>query len=72
MVTCETGYEQDVGEKLRSLKGVKETAGTIGSYDIIAKLEVSSVEALRELISLRIRTIEKVRTTTTIVCGQPY
>lgn len=71
MVTCESGYEQYVAEKLGTLEGVKEIASTIGPYDIIVKLETPSTEALRELISLGIRAISKVRTTTTIVCG-PY
>ena len=71
MITCESDCEQFVAEQLRSLDGVKEIAGTVGSYDLVTKIEVPTTEALRELITSGIRKISKVRTTTTIVCG-PY
>ena len=68
MITCESDCEQLVTEQLKSLEGVKEIAGTVGSYDIITKIEAPTTESLRELISLGIRKISKIRTTTTVVC----
>jgi len=72
MITCESDGKQYVAEKIRSLEGVKEIAGTIGSYDIITKIEAPSTEALRDLIALGIRKISKVRATTTIVCEPTF
>jgi DNA-binding Lrp family transcriptional regulator len=68
MVNCEIGMEPKVMEDLETIDGVKEIKYTFGSYDIVTKVEAGSVEALREIISLRIRKIEKVRSTTTLIC----
>ena len=68
MVNCETGMEGKVMEELGTIEGVKEIKYTFGSYDIVTKVEAGSVETLREIISLKIRKIERVRTTTTLIC----
>ena len=70
MINCEDGALEYVMEELKSIKCVKELATTVGPYDIVTKIAVPSIEALRETISLKIRTIQKVRTTTTIICEQ--
>lgn len=68
MVNCETGMESKVMEELGTIEGVKEIRYTFGSYDIVTKVEAGSVEALREIITLRIRKIDRVRSTTTLIC----
>ena len=70
MINCEDGAQEYVMEELRSIKYVKEMSTTIGSYDIVTKIAVPSIEALRETIEFKIRRIQKVRTTTTIICEQ--
>ena len=70
MVNCETGMEPKVMEELGTIDGVKEIRYTFGSYDIVTKVVASSVEALREIITLRIRKIERVRSTTTLICKE--
>ncbi len=49
------------------MEGVKEVHGTFGAYDILAKIESPSVEALREVITWKIRKIEKIRSTLTLM-----
>ena len=72
MINCETGYETSVIEKIREFDGIKEIMGTIGSYDIIVKIESESTEQLRDLITMKIRRTPKILTTTTLLCtGQP-
>ena len=68
MINCEDGAQEYVIEELKSIKCVKEMSTTIGSYDIVTKIAVPSIDALRETIELKIRRIKKVRTTTTIIC----
>lgn len=68
MINCEDGAEQYVMEELKSIKCIKEMTTTVGSYDIVTKIVVPSISVLRETIELKIRRIQKVRTTTTIVC----
>lgn len=70
MINCETGYEASVLEEMRRLPEIKEIRGTIGSYDIILKIESESTEQLRDLISLKIRRTPKILTTTTLLCTE--
>jgi len=70
MINCDDDGELDVVEKMRSMKGVNEIVKTVGAYDVIAKVTVPSIAALRETIVLKIRRIPQVRMTTTIVCTQ--
>jgi DNA-binding Lrp family transcriptional regulator len=68
MINCEVGYEESIIEQLRSIEGVKEVQGVLGNFDILARIEVSSIESLREIITSKIRKIQKIRCTTTVVC----
>jgi DNA-binding Lrp family transcriptional regulator len=70
MITCETGYETSVLEKIQELDGIKEITGTFGNYDMIVKIETGSTEQLRDLISIKIRCIPQILTTTTLVCTE--
>ena len=70
MINCEDGAQEYVMEELKSIECIKEMSTTIGSYDIVTKIAVPSIDALRETIELKIRRIQKVRTTTTIICEQ--
>lgn len=70
MITCETGYETSVIEKIRDFDGIKEIRGTIGSYDIIVKIESKSTEQLRDLITMKIRCTPQILTTTKLLCSQ--
>ena len=68
MVNCESGMEPKVMEELGTIDGVKEIMYTFGSYDIVTKIEASTIDTIREVITLRIRRIDNVRSTTTLMC----
>ena len=68
MINCEVGYEESIIEQLRTIEGIKEVQGVLGNFDILVRIEVSSIDALREIITTKIRKIEKIRCTTTVVC----
>ena len=38
-IHCETGKENPIIRKLMEMKGISEVTGTLGLYDIIAKIE---------------------------------
>ena len=67
LINCEIGSEESVIEKLNSIGEVIEVHGTFGAYDILAKVELSLVEALRETITWKIRKIAKIRSTLTLM-----
>jgi len=68
LINVETGSEEEVMASLRSIPEVKEAHMVYGVYDIIARVETEEMEALKNVISWRIRRLENVRSTfTTIV-----
>jgi len=67
LINCELGSEETVITQLKSLEGVTEVHGTFGAYDILAKIESDRVESLRELITWKIRKIENIRSTLTLM-----
>ncbi len=72
LINCELGSEESVITQLKAIEGVTEVHGTFGAYDILAKIESDRVEALRETITWKIRKIEKIRSTLTLmgIAGQ--
>jgi len=66
LVNCELGSEETTIQQLKGLEGVKEVLGIFGAYDIIAKVESDTVK-LRETIMWKIRQIEKIRSTLTLM-----
>ena len=67
LINCEIGSEEDVITALKNVDGIKEVHGTFGAYDILAKIESAQVEDLRETITWKIRKIEKIRSTLTLM-----
>lgn len=66
LLTCESGKESSIIEELERLDTVKEVNGTMGSYDIIVKLESSTNEELQKAITAQIRKIDNIRSTLTL------
>ena len=58
LINCELGSEEAIIEQLKTLDGIVEVHGTFGAYDILAKIESSTVEVLRETITWKIRKID--------------
>ncbi len=67
LINCELGYEEQVIKELKHISDVKEVHGIFGAYDILAKVESDTVEKLKETITWKIRKIQKVRTTLTLL-----
>ena len=67
LINCELGSEESIISQLKTLEGVIQVHRTFGAYDILAKIESGTVEALRETITWKIRKIEKIRSTLTLM-----
>jgi len=67
LLNCDLGYEEAVIEDLEHIDSVKEVHGVYGAYDIIAKVKNSEREKLRETIMWKIRKLEHVRSTLTLM-----
>ena len=72
LINTEIGSMEDVLQILNDLPNVKEAYMVYGVYDIIAKVEAESMTKLKEIVTWKIRRIDKVRSTlTTIVMEEP-
>jgi DNA-binding Lrp family transcriptional regulator len=67
LINCELGTEEAIIQQLKGLEGIKEVHGTFGAYDILTKIESDTIEKLRETITWKIRKIEKIRSTLTLM-----
>ena len=67
LINCELGSEESIIQQLKSLDGVVEVHGTFGAYDILAKIESFNVETLREIITWKVRKIDQIRSTLTLM-----
>jgi len=67
LINCNIGSEESVMSKLKEIDLVKEVDGTFGAYDIVVLVEADTVESLRDIITWKIRKIEKIRSTLTMM-----
>lgn len=67
LINCDLGSEKQIIESLSKLDNVKEVHGTLGLYDIIAKVEDDSKEKLSEAITSKLRKIPKINSTMTLM-----
>jgi len=67
LINCELGSEESIIQQLKNIDSVIEVHGTFGAYDILAKVESPTVEALRESITWKIRKIDQIRSTLTLM-----
>lgn len=67
LINCDLGAEESTIESLKHLESVKEVHGTFGAYDIMAKVENLDGDKLRETITWKIRKLEHVRSTLTLM-----
>jgi len=72
LINCDIGSEENVISHLKTIDGVKEVLGTFGAYDIIVNIESDTHDTLRETITWKIRKMERIRSTLTLmtVVGQ--
>jgi len=62
-------FMKTVREEISRIKGVKEIYGVFGRYDLLVKVETKSLEDLGNLVTDKIRGIEGVLTSETLVIG---
>ena len=66
LMGCKLGSEKSIISELKNIENVKEVHGTLGLYDIIAKLESDSADAITQTITEKIRKIENIGSTMTL------
>jgi DNA-binding Lrp family transcriptional regulator len=67
LINAEIGAETEVLKALKDIKEVREAYMVYGVYDIIARIETETMQELKDIISWKIRRLDKVRSTLTMI-----
>ncbi|WP_048097544.1 Lrp/AsnC ligand binding domain-containing protein [Candidatus Nitrosopumilus salaria] len=67
MLNCELGAESEIIEQLKALDNVVDVFETIGTHDMLVKLQAENFEKIREIVSWNIQKLKNVRSTATLI-----
>jgi DNA-binding Lrp family transcriptional regulator len=63
--------DMDVYNSLLKFKQVKEVIMTYGEYDLLIKIEVNDLDELDQFIFTKIRAVDGISSTTTLIQAEP-
>ncbi len=69
-INVNLGSEEEVLARLRGMENVKEAHQLYGVYDIVAKLEAESMAKLKGILEEKVRKLENVRSTLTMIAAE--
>jgi DNA-binding Lrp family transcriptional regulator len=67
LINVESGFEDSVLRELKNVSGVEEAYFSYGVYDIITRVKAETMEELKDMVTKRVRTLSKVRSTLTLI-----
>ena len=67
LINVESGSEDEVLRELKKIEGVEEAYFSYGVYDLITKIKADTMESLKDMVTRRIRALNKVRSTLTLI-----
>ncbi len=67
LINCDLGFDAEIIDEIKQLKDVKEVQGVFGAYDILVKLKSANAEILRDTIIWKIRKLNRVKSTLTLM-----
>ncbi len=66
-MNIDAGGEQEVLKELRTIQYVKEAHLVYGVYDLVARVEAETMDKLKEIVTWKVRRLDKVRSTLTTI-----
>jgi len=66
LIGCELGAENEIVQKLKKMDKVKDARVVYGDYDIVVEAESDTESQMDNLITKRIRRLDRVRSTMTL------
>ena len=66
LISCEIGEEQSLSSQLKEIPEVKNCLITYGSYDVVAEFVTDTPEQMNDIITSKIRKLQKIRSTITL------
>jgi DNA-binding Lrp family transcriptional regulator len=70
LINTELGSETDVLKDVKKVEGVEEVYAVYGTYDIVAKVKAETMDRLKEILTVRIRKVNNVRATLTLMSAE--
>ena len=70
LMNTEFLFTEEVTNKLKEIPEIVDIYIVQGLYDIIAKVKVNTEEELKELVSERIRKVDKITGTVTVIMAE--
>ena len=67
LVNVEAGEDKEVLENMKKIPEVKASYMVYGVYDIVVMVESDTLDKLREMVTKKIRQLDKVRSTMTMI-----
>ena len=67
LVVTDPGKTKRVKEAMRDVPGIVEMHEVMGSYDIVVEIEVANLQEIPPLLGEKIRVIEGIESTTSLV-----
>jgi DNA-binding Lrp family transcriptional regulator len=72
LLTVSPGSEKTIGKMLSKMKEVIEISELYGEYDILMKVELSSLPELDTFLTDKIRSISDIRLTSTLIVAYEH
>ena len=70
LINNEFLFTEEVTNKLKEIPEIEDIYIVQGLYDIIAKVKLNTGEELKELVSERIRKVDKITGTVTVIIAE--
>ena len=67
LINCESGYEARVAQSIKSLDNIATCNIIYGVYDIIVEIIYDNLKQLEYIIQKKIRNINKIQSTMTLI-----
>ena len=67
LINTDLGEGSEVFDALKEIREVKEVFGVYGVYDYVVKLEADTMQDLKDTITTKIRRLNHVRSTLTMI-----
>jgi len=67
LINTEIGSESEVLDAIKKIKNVIEAHAVYGVYDIVVKIEAETMDNLKETVTWKVRRLNKVRSTLTMI-----
>ena len=66
LISCEIGTEKELAEQIQKIDEIVDVIITYGEYDMVIEAQTDTDEKMDDLITSKIRKLDKIRTTITL------